>query len=223
MLFIHPVKHLQPDLECLAVLPAAGIQLEAASFEGNPLADLPHYRAHAIHTLGPSLAVLDNRTVTAEERAAAPGAVGHEATMLALMLSNACLVHKLGRAVQLVRQHCELQAAVLGGRGGGVGGAGVACSGRGTSRMLQLWDYEASMGRQVGTGGGVRAAAEHAAGGCWDDQHCSAGVACECRRLVFPLSHVSSHSPAIGPFLLAPAGAPRHWPGHPSGGRAALP
>ncbi|PSC71599.1 hypothetical protein C2E20_5054 [Micractinium conductrix] len=140
--------NLLPDLECLAVLPAAGIQLEAASFEGNPLADLPHYRAHAIHTLGPSLAVLDNRTVTAEERAAAPGAVGHEATMLALMLSNACLVHKLGRAVQLVRLHCELQAAVLGGRGGGVGGAGVACSGRGTSRMLQLWDYEASMGRQ---------------------------------------------------------------------------
>lgn len=99
------------------------------------------------------------RPVTAEERAAAEGAVAHEATMLALMLSNACLVHKLGRAVQLVRLHCELQCAVLSGRYGadgrgtaGAGGpdAGMACGGRGASRMLQLWDYEGSLGRQVG-------------------------------------------------------------------------
>lgn len=53
--------------------------------------------------LGPSLQMLDNRPVTPEEREAAGPAVAHEATMLALMLSNACLVHKLGRAVQLVR------------------------------------------------------------------------------------------------------------------------
>ena len=56
--------------------------------EGNPVADLPNYRAHCIATLGPSLALLDNRAVTPEERAAAAGAVAHEATMLALMVGG---------------------------------------------------------------------------------------------------------------------------------------
>lgn len=145
------------DLECLRALPAAGIALEAASFEGNPMADLPNYRAHAIATLGPSLAMLDNRPVGEEERRAAPGAVAHEATMLALMTSNACLVHKLGRAVQLVKLHCELQCAVLGGQYGSAAAAGAGAgpeslpgsSGRGMSRLLQLWDAEGSLGRQV--------------------------------------------------------------------------
>ena len=115
-----------------------------------------------ITILGPSLAMLDNRAVSPEERRAAAGAVAHEATMLALMISNACLVHKLGRAVQLVKLHCELQCAVLGGRygvavaaglaGGGSGAAEAvpASSGRCINRLLQLWDYEGSLGRQVG-------------------------------------------------------------------------
>ena len=63
--------NLLADLEALRPLRVAGIALEAASFEGNPMAELPHYRAHVITMLGPSLSMLDNRTVTAEERAAA--------------------------------------------------------------------------------------------------------------------------------------------------------
>lgn len=55
--------NLLADLDCLAPLATAGLTLEAASFEGNPMADLPNYRAHVIHTLGPTLAVLDNRWV----------------------------------------------------------------------------------------------------------------------------------------------------------------
>ena len=119
--------------------------------EGNPFADLPNYRAHVLTMLGPSLALLDGRPVTAEERAAAGGAVAHEAMMLALMAANACLVHKLGRCVQLTKLHCELQCAVLGGQyGGSGGGEGVASGGRGMGRVLQMWDYEGSLGRQVG-------------------------------------------------------------------------
>lgn len=68
-------------------------------------------------------------------------------------VANACLVHKLGRCVQLVKLHCELHCAVLGGQygsaAGGGGGEGVAGAGRGINRVLQLWDYEGSMGRQV--------------------------------------------------------------------------
>jgi hypothetical protein len=115
------------------------------------MAELPYYRAHVVATLGPSLSMLDNRPVTEEERRAAAASVGHEATMLALMASNACLVHKLGRAVQLVRLHCELQCAVLGGSYGAPGGPAAggppACSGAGVSRLLQLWDYEGGLPR----------------------------------------------------------------------------
>lgn len=146
--------NLLADLDELRRLPAAGIVLEAACFEGNPIAALPNYRAHAIHTLGPALAMLDNRAVTPEERGAAAGAVAHEATLLALMVANACLVHKLGRAVQLVKLHAELQCAVLGGRRGTAAavaeGECMLGAGRGISRVLQWWDYEGGLGRQVG-------------------------------------------------------------------------
>ncbi len=125
------------------------------------------------------VAPLACRPVSAEERAAAAGAVAHEATLLALMLSNACLVHKLGRSVQLVRLHCELQCAVLSGRYGrggataaGGADAGVACGGRGVGRMLQQWDYEGSLGQQVGL-------KRHRAGDkhlgrrcCWGERPC---------------------------------------------------
>ena len=67
-------------------------------------------------------------------------------------VANACLVHKLGRSVQLVKLHAELQCAVLGGgRGGGsaAGADGALCAGRGIGRVLQWWDYEGALGRQV--------------------------------------------------------------------------
>lgn len=215
------------DLDCLYALPAAGIALEAASFEGNPLADLPNYRAHVIHILGPSLAVLDNRPVSAEERAAAPGAVAHEATMLALMFSNACLVHKLGRAVQLVRLHCELQCAVLGSQyasaGAGSGSVrdgassadgGVMASRRGINRVLQLWDYEGSLGRQVCacSAGLLRSIAWHVQ--CWHGQcpevvaHVYADVHCQCCRHGVP-------SPT-GWYVPCLSGAARHHASHPA-------
>lgn len=137
------------DLACLRHLPAAGIALQAACFEGNPMAELPLYRAHAVAALGPSLAMLDNRPVSEEERRAAPAAVAHEGTVLSLMATNACLVHKLGRLVQLARLHCELQCAVLSGRycppaSSALGGL-PACGGAGIGRLLQLWDYEGGL------------------------------------------------------------------------------
>lgn len=146
------------DLKCLRALPAAGIQLEAACFQGNPFAELPNYRAHVIATLGPSLAMLDNRAVGAAERRAAAAAVAHEATMLSLMTANACLVHKLGRAVQLVKLHCELQCAVASGQYGSTAAARDASalppdasldgSGCGAKLVLRLWDYEGSLGNE---------------------------------------------------------------------------
>jgi hypothetical protein len=97
------------------------------------------------------------RAVADEERQSAPSAVAHEATLLALMTSNACLVHKLDRLMQLAKLHCEMQqaAVTLGGRHGGCPGAAgpeavPACGAGGTSRVLQLWDYEGSLEPQVG-------------------------------------------------------------------------
>ena len=48
----------------------------------------------------PSLRQLDGRAVTPEERHQAAMALRHEETVMALMLSNACLVHKLVGAEQ---------------------------------------------------------------------------------------------------------------------------
>ena len=45
------------DLAVLGALRSAGIALEAANFEGNPIADLPNYRAHVLEQLGHSVQV----------------------------------------------------------------------------------------------------------------------------------------------------------------------
>jgi len=73
--------------------------LETASFEGNPMTQLPYYRAHVLVQL-PQLRTLDGKAVTEEEVARAHGAVFQEASTLAVMVSNACLVHKLSRTAQ---------------------------------------------------------------------------------------------------------------------------
>lgn len=79
------------ELDCLlGSCPA----LEVASFEGNPLACLPNYRAHVIAKLG-TLKCLDGRNITAEERQRSVQTIQQEASCMAVMLSNACLVHKL--------------------------------------------------------------------------------------------------------------------------------
>eukprot|EP00891_Asterochloris_glomerata_P002602 jgi/Astpho2/2602/Aster-x0109 len=79
--------------------PRGACQLEALSLEGNPLSRLPNYRAHVVAAV-PSLRQLDGKAVTSEERHQAAMALRHEETVMALMLSNACLVHKLVGAEQ---------------------------------------------------------------------------------------------------------------------------
>lgn len=56
-------------------------------------------RAHVVAAV-PSLRQLDGKAVTSEERHQAAMALRHEETVMALMLSNACLVHKLVGAEQ---------------------------------------------------------------------------------------------------------------------------
>ena len=148
---------------CLASLdalrPLAALEaLEAASFEGNPVSLLPHYRAHVI-ALAPGLASLDGRPVTAEERGAALGTLALEADVLAAMVRSACLVHQLHAAVQRRQLHAELEARLDGAavpaptlpskgepgaepRPGNSSGSPVA----GACRLIQLWDYEGGLG-----------------------------------------------------------------------------
>lgn len=82
------------DFEALDALKEPGLGLEAASFEGNPIARLPNYRAQVIARLQ-GLQMLDGRPVGAEERDQAALALRHQDVVIALMLSNACIVHKL--------------------------------------------------------------------------------------------------------------------------------
>lgn len=141
-------ENLLADIHALE--PLRGLGLVAAAFQGNPMADLPLYRQHAIAVLGPSLQVLDSRAVTEEERRTAAAAVAHEDKLLSLMVANSCLVHKLGRCVQQVRLNAELQQAVLGGRfavaGSCDGDAVIVPAGAGASRLLLAWEYEADLG-----------------------------------------------------------------------------
>ncbi|KAK9851665.1 hypothetical protein WJX84_000831 [Apatococcus fuscideae] len=83
-------------------LPGRYHQAQAASFDGNPLSFLPNYRAQVVCRL-PGLQMLDGKAVSLAERETAQGVVQHEGAMLAVMLSSACLCHKLGRAVQMER------------------------------------------------------------------------------------------------------------------------
>jgi len=66
------------------------------------MTQLPYYRAHVLVLL-PQLRTLDGKAVTEEEVARAHGAVFQEASTLAVMVSNACLVHKLSRTAQARR------------------------------------------------------------------------------------------------------------------------
>ena len=148
-----------------ALRPLAALKaLEAASFEGNPVSLLPHYRAHVIALAGPSLASLDGRPVTAEERGAALGTLALEARALAAMVRSACMVHQLHAAVTRRQLHRELEARLAGAAAAapapvrppskaepgaeprpgssscGTSPAADAC------RLLQLWDYEGRLG-----------------------------------------------------------------------------
>ena len=60
----------------------------------NILLIMPIRRCHVL-ALIPSLSSLDGRVVTEEERHMASRVVEHEAARLAIMVSNACTVHKM--------------------------------------------------------------------------------------------------------------------------------
>jgi hypothetical protein len=86
--------NLLPDFLSLEPLAEHCPLLEALSLEGNPCTKLPHYRARVLHML-PHLKVLDGRAITGDERRASAAALERDAAVMSVMLSNACLVHKL--------------------------------------------------------------------------------------------------------------------------------
>ena len=212
--------NLLPDTASLQ--PLAQLGLVAASFEGNPLADLPLYRQHAIVLLGPALQVLDNRQVAEEEREAAHMSVAHEQSMLTLLLTNACVVHKLGRCVQQLRLHTQLQCAVLGGQFASYAAAegGVRPSGSGISTLLRLWDYEASLGHAERTAIQLairrEAARQHrrllASGGKADGsrlwQQAYAAVALKQQETIAELMRLLEEAKAQAAVVLAPITRP---------------
>jgi hypothetical protein len=57
---------------------------------------VPLFRSHVLVFI-PGLSNLDGRAVTEEERLLAPRVVEQEAARMAIMLSNACTVHKMVR------------------------------------------------------------------------------------------------------------------------------
>jgi hypothetical protein len=138
------------SFEALLPLARAAPSLEAAAFEGNPLCELPNYRLHVVHIMPSSLHTLDGRPVGPEERPAAGGVCAVEAALLAAAVANACLVHQLGRGVQLLRLHEELRRAVGCASRHNQNDAARIC------RMLAAWRCEAALG------GGERAAIEQA-------------------------------------------------------------
>lgn len=75
---------------------AAPLSRQALILEGNPLDQVPNYRARVLARL-PRLLSLDGRAVAPGEAARAAAAARAEGACLAVMLSNACLVHKLVR------------------------------------------------------------------------------------------------------------------------------
>jgi len=74
--------------------PLRSCPIEVLSLEGNPVCELPNYRAHVV-VMVPTMATLDGVVVMPEERLRASEAVQQEAACLLIMVSNACLVHKL--------------------------------------------------------------------------------------------------------------------------------
>ncbi|GLC68628.1 hypothetical protein PLESTF_000716600 [Pleodorina starrii] len=136
--------NLLADPDQLEALAAACPGLEALSLEGNPIAYVPYYRSRVVLAL-PGLKALDGRPVTEEERAAAPAAVAAEEATMAVLLRNACEVHKMASVVQRAQLHMELLHAVH-GRGAVLrrveARGDAAGAGRSLSRLLDLWDYE---------------------------------------------------------------------------------
>lgn len=88
------------------------VRLQVASFERNPLACLPNYRNKLMQLL-PRLQMLDGQGISGQDRQRAGAALKQEAACMAVMLSNACMVHKLVSEQQqqlpLFCATCQLQ------------------------------------------------------------------------------------------------------------------
>lgn len=86
--------NLLQDMSALGALAALGSSLKIASFERNPVTHLPNYRLKVLQLL-PGLERLDGVPVQLQDRQKAKVTLQQEAACMAVMLSNACMVHKL--------------------------------------------------------------------------------------------------------------------------------
>ncbi|KAK9832989.1 hypothetical protein WJX74_003695 [Apatococcus lobatus] len=123
-------------------------RLQALSVSDNILETWQALAALTQRPLLPGLQILDGKAVSQAERTAAQGVVQHEGAMLAVMLSSACLCHKLGRAVQMVRLHMELRAAVIGQWGQARYQLQSSWVQPSAACLLQLWHYESTLSWQ---------------------------------------------------------------------------
>lgn len=108
-------------------------------------------RAHVLVLL-PKLNVLDGRPVTPEELAKAQTTVYQENSTIAVMVGNACLVHKLSHTAQLLALHSELRSAVFSSAVAGHAAARAMLPYHVPNdllRFLSLWEYERSLSHEV--------------------------------------------------------------------------
>lgn len=86
--------NLLEDIAQLQILQDACCKLQVVSFERNPITCLPNYRNKVIQML-PKLQMLDGQGISSQDRQRAAAAMAQEAACMAVMVSNACMVHKL--------------------------------------------------------------------------------------------------------------------------------
>lgn len=91
------------DISQLQILQDACPGLQVVSFERNPLVHLPNYRNKVVQML-PKLQMLDGQGISSQDRQRAAAALNQEAACMAVMMSNACMVHKLVSAWEQLQQ-----------------------------------------------------------------------------------------------------------------------
>lgn len=89
-------------LDVLNCLKKTNGVLKHASFVGTPMTKLPNYRAHVISRL-PWLATLDGEVIDEEQRASAALVIEKERSLMAILIHNDCLIHKLVNNIGFIR------------------------------------------------------------------------------------------------------------------------
>ncbi|WIA22151.1 hypothetical protein OEZ85_004487 [Tetradesmus obliquus] len=135
--------NLLEDIEQLQVLEACP-NLQVASFERNPLACLPNYRNKLMQLL-PRLQMLDGQGISGQDRQRAGAALKQEAACMAVMLSNACMVHKLARTAELLQLHTELRRTLFGSSSVLARSILPSAIPLDLLKFLKLWDYEGGL------------------------------------------------------------------------------